>query len=53
MRRFCLALAALVGAPLAFAEDLGAMVAMLCSAQASFVTGQSLVVDGGMGTSIF
>lgn len=35
------------------AEDLGAVVAMLCSAQASFVTGQSLVVDGGMGTSVF
>ncbi|MCZ8370152.1 MAG: SDR family oxidoreductase [Porphyrobacter sp.] len=35
------------------AEELGALVAMFCSAQASFVTGQSLVVDGGMGTSIF
>jgi 3-oxoacyl-[acyl-carrier protein] reductase len=35
------------------AEDLGALVAMLCSTQASFLTGQSLVVDGGMGTSIF
>ena len=35
------------------AEELGALVAMFCSDQASFVTGQSLVVDGGMGTSIF
>ncbi len=35
------------------AEDLGAMVAMFCSAQASYVTGQSLVVDGGIGTSTF
>jgi 3-oxoacyl-[acyl-carrier protein] reductase len=35
------------------AQDLGAMVAMFCSAQASYVTGQSLVVDGGIGTSTF
>lgn len=35
------------------AEDLGALVAMFCSAQASYVTGQSLVVDGGIGTSTF
>lgn len=35
------------------AEELGALVAMFCSGQASFVTGQSLVVDGGMGTSVF
>ncbi len=35
------------------AEDLGAMVAMFCSVQASYVTGQSLVVDGGIGTSTF
>jgi 3-oxoacyl-[acyl-carrier protein] reductase len=35
------------------AEDLGALVTMLCSAQASFVTGQSLVADGGIGSSIF
>ena len=35
------------------AEDLGALVAMFCSVQASYVTGQSLVVDGGIGTSTF
>ena len=35
------------------AEDLGVLVAMFCSAQASYVTGQSLVVDGGIGTSTF
>lgn len=35
------------------AEDLGALVAMLCSAQAGYLTGQSLVVDGGIGTSTF
>lgn len=35
------------------AEDLGALVAMFCSAQASYLTGQSLVVDGGIGTSTF
>lgn len=35
------------------AQDLGALVAMFCSAQASYVTGQSLVVDGGIGTSTF
>lgn len=35
------------------AEDLGALVAMFCSAQANYVTGQSLVVDGGIGTSAF
>ncbi len=35
------------------AEDLGALVALFCSDQASYVTGQSLVVDGGIGTSTF
>jgi len=35
------------------AEDLGALVAMFCADQASYVTGQSLVVDGGIGTSAF
>jgi 3-oxoacyl-[acyl-carrier protein] reductase len=35
------------------AGDLGALVAMLCSAQANYMTGQSLVVDGGIGTTIF
>ena len=35
------------------ADDLGALVAMFCSDMASYVTGQSLVVDGGIGTSTF
>ncbi len=35
------------------AEDLGAIVAMLCSEMANYVTGQSLNVDGGVGTSTF
>ena len=35
------------------AEDLGALVAMFCSEMAGYVTGQSLVVDGGIGTSTF
>ncbi len=35
------------------AEELGAMVAMFCSVQASYATGQSLIVDGGMGNSLF
>jgi 3-oxoacyl-[acyl-carrier protein] reductase len=30
-----------------------ALVAMFCSAQASYVTEKSLVVDGGIGTSSF
>jgi 3-oxoacyl-[acyl-carrier protein] reductase len=29
------------------AEHFGAMCAMLCSAQAGFVTGQNILVDGG------
>jgi 3-oxoacyl-[acyl-carrier protein] reductase len=35
------------------AEDLGALVAMFCSEMAGYVTGQSLVADGGIGTSTF
>ncbi|MEM8917279.1 MAG: SDR family oxidoreductase [Pseudomonadota bacterium] len=35
------------------ADDLGALVAMFCSDMANYVTGQSLVVDGGIGTSTF
>ncbi|MEO9462118.1 MAG: SDR family oxidoreductase [Marinomonas sp.] len=35
------------------ADDLGAIVAMFCSDMANYVTGQSLVVDGGIGTSTF
>ncbi len=35
------------------AEDLGALVALFCSDQASYVTAHSLVVDGGIGTSTF
>ncbi|MFZ9395971.1 MAG: SDR family oxidoreductase [Erythrobacter sp.] len=35
------------------AKDLGALVAMFCSDMAGYVTGQSLVVDGGIGTSTF
>ena len=35
------------------AEDLGAIVAMFCSEMANYLTGQSLNVDGGIGTSTF
>ncbi|MDB5453897.1 MAG: Short-chain dehydrogenase [Caulobacteraceae bacterium] len=35
------------------AEDAGAFVAMFCSAQANYVTGQSLVIDGGVSKSIY
>jgi len=35
------------------AEDMGMFVAMFCSEMAGYATGQSLVVDGGMGNSIF
>lgn len=34
-------------------EHFGALVAMLCSEQAGFLTGQSLVVDGGVHSSTF
>ena len=33
--------------------DVGAFVAMLCSRHGSFVTGQSLVIDGGLTNSVF
>jgi 3-oxoacyl-[acyl-carrier protein] reductase len=35
------------------ADEVGAVVAMFCSAQAGFMVGQSLVVDGGIGNSTF
>ena len=35
------------------AEDFGALVAMFCSAQASYVVGQNLIVDGGIGNTTF
>ena len=35
------------------AADVGAFVALLCSRYAGYVTGQSLVMDGGATTSIF
>ena len=35
------------------ADDLGQMVAMLCSQAARFTVGQNLVIDGGMARSIF
>jgi 3-oxoacyl-[acyl-carrier protein] reductase len=34
-------------------DDVGAFVAMFCSEQANYVTGQSLVIDGGATTSVF
>ncbi len=34
-------------------DDVGAFVAMFCSEQANYVTGQSLVIDGGATTSTF
>ncbi|MDX1580699.1 MAG: SDR family oxidoreductase, partial [Alphaproteobacteria bacterium] len=34
-------------------EDLGAFVALFCSAQANYLCGQSLVIDGGIGNSTF
>ncbi len=35
------------------ADHFGAFVAMFCSEQAAFVTGQSLVIDGGQTNSVF
>ncbi|MEP5937274.1 MAG: SDR family oxidoreductase [Erythrobacter sp.] len=35
------------------ADDLGSIVAMMCSDMANYMTGQSVVVDGGVGTSTF
>ena len=35
------------------ADDFGAVVAMICSEMANYITGQSIVVDGGVGTSTF
>jgi 3-oxoacyl-[acyl-carrier protein] reductase len=34
-------------------DDVGDFVAMFCSRQANYITGQSLVIDGGATTSIF
>lgn len=34
-------------------DDVGDFVAMFCSEQANYITGQSLVIDGGATTSIF
>ena len=34
-------------------DDVGAFVAMFCSEQANYITGQSLVIDGGATTSTF
>jgi 3-oxoacyl-[acyl-carrier protein] reductase len=34
-------------------DDVGAMVAVFCSEFANYITGQSLVIDGGATTSIF
>ena len=34
-------------------DDLGSFVAMFCSQQASYVIGQSLVIDGGIGNTTF
>jgi 3-oxoacyl-[acyl-carrier protein] reductase len=35
------------------ADDAGAIVAMFCSERAKYVTGQSLVIDGGATNSTF
>jgi len=34
------------------AEEVGALCAYLCSSQAAYITGQTLVIDGGMGRTI-
>ena len=34
-------------------DDVGDFVAMFCSQQANYITGQSLVIDGGSTNSIF
>ena len=34
-------------------EEFGAVCAMLCSNQAGYVTGQSLVIDGGITVGLF
>tara|TARA_A100001391_G_scaffold130111_6_gene89453 strand:+ start:7198 stop:7932 length:735 start_codon:yes stop_codon:yes gene_type:complete len=34
-------------------DDVGDMVAVFCSQQANYITGQSLVIDGGATTSVF
>ena len=35
------------------ASELGAVCAFLCSAQAGYLTGQTIVIDGGTGKTIF
>ena len=37
---------------LGHAEEVGALCAYLCSAQAAYVTGQTLIIDGGLSTTI-
>jgi 3-oxoacyl-[acyl-carrier protein] reductase len=34
------------------AEELGRLVAFLCSAQAGYITGQNLLIDGGLFNSV-